>query len=209
MIYFVSFKIIKKYVRTDLSVLKILSIFVYQIKNMDVKSRIIDTASRLFYKQGYNSTGINQVIKEAEVAKASLYQYFPSKEDLLIEYLNVTSRVTKQQLELVVSQFENPKDKVLGIFDFLIEMTESTSFNGCNFLNISAELPQENTKVTELIKAQKDSIRNLFTRILDNEQKEELADELYVLFDAALVSSKVYQSSWPVKTARKIAEKLL
>ncbi len=176
---------------------------------MDVKSRIIDTASRLFYKQGYNSTGINQVIKEAEVAKASLYQYFPSKEDLLIEYLNVTSIATKQQLEMVVSQFENPKDKVLGIFDFLIELTESNAFNGCNFLNISAELPTGNSRVVGLIQGQKNSIRNLFARILKLEDKEELGDELYLLFDAALVSSKVYQAGWPVKAARKIAEKIL
>ncbi len=192
-----------------MSVLRIVSTFAYQEQEMDVKSRIIDTASRLFYKQGYNSTGINQVIKEAEVAKASLYQYFPSKEDLLIEYLNVTSKVTNHQLDLIVSKFGNSKDKVLGIFDFLIEMTESTSFNGCNFLNISAELPQENTKVTELIKAQKNAIRSLFGRILDDEQKEDLADELYLLFDAAMISSKVYRATWPVKTARKIAEKLL
>lgn len=176
---------------------------------MDVKSRIIDTASRLFYEQGYNSTGINQVIKEAEVAKASLYQYFPSKEDLLIEYLTVNSKVTNQHLNLVVSKYGNTKDKVLGIFDFLIELTESTSFNGCNFLNISAELPQANTTVKELIKTQKNAIRSLFVSILEDEQKEELADELYLLFDAALISSKVYQSTWPVLTARKIAEKLL
>ena len=51
---------------------------------MDTRERILDTAARLFYAQGYNSTGINQVIKEANVAKASLYQHFPSKEDLLI-----------------------------------------------------------------------------------------------------------------------------
>jgi hypothetical protein len=76
-------------------------------------------------------------------------------------------------------------------------------------LNISAEMPQENIKVNEIIKAQKNAIRSLFVRILSDEQKEDLADELYVLFDAALVTSKVYKAAWPVKTARKIAEKLL
>jgi AcrR family transcriptional regulator len=52
------------------------------------KERVVDTAARLFYDQGYTATGINQIIGEAGVAKASLYQVFRSKEALLLEYLD-------------------------------------------------------------------------------------------------------------------------
>ncbi|MBL7881826.1 MAG: helix-turn-helix transcriptional regulator, partial [Chryseobacterium gambrini] len=51
------------------------------------KERIIETTFELFAKQGYNSTGINQIIAEAKVAKASFYQYFKSKEELCVEFL--------------------------------------------------------------------------------------------------------------------------
>ncbi len=176
---------------------------------MDTRQRIVETASRLFYKQGYNSTGINQVIKEAEVAKASLYQYFPSKEDLLTEYLKVTAVVTNRTLRDIINKFEAPKDKILALFDFLLDFQNINEFNGCNFLNIAAELPRENGKVKELIKKQKNEIRALFAEILKPINKEELADELYILFDAALVSGKVYGELWPVKTTRKIVEKLI
>ena len=84
--------------------------------NMDTRERIVDTASRLFYTQGYNSTGINQVIKEAGVAKASLYQYFPSKEDLLAEYLKVTALATNKTLKDIVNRFDTPKEKVLAMW---------------------------------------------------------------------------------------------
>ncbi|MFT6754704.1 MAG: AcrR family transcriptional regulator, partial [Urechidicola sp.] len=52
------------------------------MRKQGVKERIIATASDLFYNQGYNQTGINQIISEAGVAKASLYQHFRSKEDI-------------------------------------------------------------------------------------------------------------------------------
>lgn len=176
---------------------------------MDTRERIVETASRLFYKQGYNSTGINQVIKEAEVAKASLYQHFPSKEDLLAEYLRTTAITTNKVLREIAYKHEEPRDKVLALFDFLLDFQNISEFNGCNFLNIAAELPQGNEKIKELVKKQKNEIRALFKEILKPINKEELADELYVLFDAALVSGKVYCDLWPVKTTRKIVEKLL
>jgi AcrR family transcriptional regulator len=169
----------------------------------------VETASRLFYTQGYNSTGINQVIKEAEVAKASLYQHFPSKEELLIEYLKLTSVTTTRVLQSVADKHKTPRKKILALFDFLSELTKETGFQGCNFLNVVSEIPNNNKKVRGLIQKQKDQIRSLFARLLKPLDKEDLADELYVLFDAALISSKVYGELWPVKTCRKIAEKLV
>lgn len=176
---------------------------------MDTRSRIVDTASRLFYTQGYNSTGINQVIREAGVAKASLYQHFPSKEDLLAEYLKVTSVSTNEVLQSVTEKYATPREKILGLFDFLLKLTKQTEFQGCNFLNVAAEIPKDNQKVRALIKKQKNFIRKMFADLLKPLGKEDLADELYILFDAALVSSKVYGELWPVKTTRNIVEKLI
>lgn len=179
------------------------------MKNIDARSRIVSTASRLFYTQGYNSTGINQVIEEAEVAKASLYQYFPSKDDLLAEYLKVTADSTNAVLQSVADKYKTPREKILGVFDFLVRHTRQTEYRGCNFLNVAAEIPKDNQKVKALIKKQKNHIRALFAEILKPAGKEDLADELYILFDAALVSSKVFGESWPVKTTKGIVEKLL
>ena len=176
---------------------------------MDTRERIIETASGLFYKQGYNNTGINQVIKEAEVAKATLYQHFPSKEDLLAEYLKITALTTNKILKETANRFDTPREKVLALFDFLLDFSNLTEFNGCNFLNIAAELPQEHGKIKEIIRNQKNEIRQLFAEILAPVHKEQLADELYILFDAALIAGKVYGDLWPVKTTRKIVEKLI
>jgi len=176
---------------------------------MDPRERIVSAASRLFYTQGYNNTGINQVIKEASVAKASLYQYFPSKEDLLDEYLKVAAANTNLMLEAASGKYKTPREKVLAIFDLLIQVARQTEYKGCNFLNIAAEIPDQNSSARALIKKQKTFIRSLFAGILKPAGKEKLADELYLLFDGALVTSRVYGDVWPVKTAKKIAEKLV
>lgn len=175
----------------------------------DTRQRIVDTAAQLFYRQGYNSTGINQVIKEAEVAKASLYQYFPSKDDLLMEYLKVTSVSTNDMLHQITAKHKTYREKALSLFDFLVKLTREKEYHGCNFLNIASEIPKENVKVRAMIKKQKDNIRALFAEILKGSGKEKLADELYLLFDAALIASKVHEDAWPVKTAKKIVEKIL
>lgn len=77
------------------------------------RARIIETASILFHQQGYNSTGINQVISEAKVAKASFYQHFKSKDDLCIEFLNVRHNYWFTELSNFISKSKNTKEKIL------------------------------------------------------------------------------------------------
>lgn len=176
---------------------------------LGARGRIVETASRLFYTQGYNSTGINQLIAEAGVAKASLYQYFPSKEDLLVEYLTFTAESTNKALSAIVDKEATPKAKVLALFDFLLKFGQQNDYQGCNFLNVASEIPKDNDRVRLVIKNQKKQIRALFAEILKPDGKESLADEMYLLFDAALMSSKVFGDGWPVQTARGMAERLL
>jgi len=176
---------------------------------MEPKERIIATASRLFYTQGYNSTGINQVIREANVAKATFYDHFPSKEDLLIDYLKFAAENTNRELQAAVDKVATEKAKVQAVFDYLLKQGSLTHYNGCNFLNTLAELPQGNLEVRKVIRDQKEHIRHLFRQILHRPGKERLADQLYLLFDAALSSSKVYGDKWPIEASKEFAKKLL
>ena len=177
----------------------------------------MDTASRLFYHQGYNATGINQIIQEAEVAKASLYEHFRSKEDLLIAYLEFMFEQTIGRFRQVASAKADAKEKISAIFEFLSLNTNSKGFHGCQFLNIAGEIPAENLRVYDIIRKQKNGLRSLFAEILisDSMGEEELqsaesiADGIYLLFDGAIMSCKLYGDSWPVVAAHKSALKLM
>ena len=187
-----------------------------ELRRMDTEKKILDTASRLFYSQGYNATGINQIIEEADVAKATLYQHFKSKDDLLIAYLEIMFEKTISKLRYVASTKSEPKEKISAIFEMLAENANSKGFRGCNFLNIAGEIPVENGRVYDVIRQQKDEIRALFADILktdattevEMERTKSLADGIYILFDGASMSCKVFGNSWPAVEAHKIALKL-
>ena len=174
-----------------------------------VRQTIIDTASRLFYKQGYLNTGINQIIEESGVVKSTLYTAFRTKEDILMEYLVSSGAATDAALKAAADKGKNPKEKVLAVFDYLIDLVQGKEYYGCNFLNLISEIPVEAVRVIKQIQRQKNGVRKLFSTILESIGKEDLADELYVVFEGALIANKVHQRVWPVESARKIAEKLL
>lgn len=179
------------------------------IKHSEVRNRILETAGRLFYSQGYNSTGTNQIIAEAMVAKASLYQHFPTKEDLLVEYLKTTSLNTIDTIKRIVDAKETSLEKVKGVFEYLNKFSKQNAYNGCAFLNIASEVGQGNTRAMKVIQNQKDGIRKIFKEILQPINREELTDQFYLLFEGALIASKVHKSKWPVDVAQKCAVELL
>jgi len=179
------------------------------VRKNAVRQVIIDTASRLFYKQGYTNTGINQIIAESGVVKSTLYNAFASKEDILMEYLIAAGAETDHALKTASETGKDPRDKVLAVFDFLIGHVQSNEYNGCNFLNLIAEVPVEAERVIKQIQKQKNGVRRLFAEILEPIGKEDKADELYIVFEGALIANKVHQKVWPVENAKKIACLLL
>src|SRR5699024_4987221 len=96
------------------------------------KKRLLETASDLFYRQGYNNTGINQVIDEADVAKASLYQHFGSKEELCIAYLEAKNKNWFKEVKQFISTKDGTKEKILACFDFLEITSKRDNFRGCS-----------------------------------------------------------------------------
>ncbi|UAY55997.1 TetR/AcrR family transcriptional regulator [Arachidicoccus terrestris] len=174
-----------------------------------IRQTIVDTAARLFYKQGYSNTGINQIIEESGVVKSSLYATFRSKEDILMEYLIAAGAATDNALLTAANKFKEPKDKVLGVFDYLMSLVQEKEYYGCNFLNIISEIPKDTERVVKQIRTQKNGVRKLFALLLAPVGKEELADEIYILFEGALIGNKVHGATWPVKSARKTVERLL
>ncbi len=191
-----------------MSVLEII-LYLWHMKKKPIREVIVGTAARLFYRQGYSNTGINQIVDEAGIAKSSLYHYFKSKEDLLMAYLQETGKRTYAALKLTADTVDEPRDKVVAIFDYLEVLVQQKDFFGCNFLNIVYELPEDAVRVREQIKYQKDSIRQLFGEILQPIHKERLADEIYTLFEGALIGNKVHSDTWPIASARDIVKKLI
>lgn len=156
------------------------------------RERILDAAANLFHKQGYNNTGINQIISVSKVSKASFYDHFKSKDDLCIEFLNRRYEYWSSEWLLFISGAKNLKEKILKSFDFLIYMNKKEDFRGCSFLNISSEIPDDKIIIHETILRYKTGLRNFFIREIPDEI---LSDHVYMLFESAIVTGRLYKNN--------------
>jgi AcrR family transcriptional regulator len=185
------------------------------IQDSAVRDHILATASRLFLAQGYNQTGINQIIQEAGVAKASLYYHFASKEDLCVAYLKTRMQAWFDGLNDYLCNFEDPAEKLIRLFDYRARYIEQNDFAGCSYIRIMAEVPQPDNKIhkqaVEIKEAQRRYFRDLVNRIsgLPEEKKAAIADAAFLMFDGATVQSQVYRQANPLSTAKNAVANLL
>ncbi|WP_411823820.1 TetR/AcrR family transcriptional regulator [Leptospira sp. 'Mane'] len=107
------------------------------------KERILSTTKSLFYRQGYDRTGINQILEESHSHKQSLYQYFPSKQDLGKAYLE------EQRLDLLLflnglsEKKQDPREWIAAWVSVLKRQARKNDFHGCPFANFSAQSLEE------------------------------------------------------------------
>jgi AcrR family transcriptional regulator len=173
---------------------------------MSPKERILEKTFTLFHQQGYNATGINQIIDEAKVAKASFYQHFKSKEDLCVAFLNERHSFWFNQLEKFVSNQKEVKLKVLASFDFLIFMNKNENFRGCSFLNILSEIPSDNKKILSVLQSHKHDLRAYFRDIINDEL---ISDHIYLLFESCIIESQLFKSNEFIEQSKKIIQTLI
>jgi len=168
----------------------------------EAKTRILNTAHILFHEQGYSNTGINQIIKEANVAKASLYYHFATKEELCIAYLDERHRIWN---ETFYDFLVDKEDHVLAVFDFLIADNVQSDFRGCSFINMSSETLPEKKLIFEKLQYNKDKLLAFFE---DEIKEKSLAYTIYALFESAIVESQLYRSQEPVLRIKEIVRNL-
>ena len=183
------------------------------------RERIIETALRLFYRQGYLATGINQIIAESNVAKATFYSHFPSKESLCVVYLQARHGIWMQWLKDSVEQHDSAKERLFGIFIFLKEWMTDCEFRGCAFLNIASEIPTINSEIRNEVVVHKDSlqryVREIVSDMITEDQSlshldsQQTANMVYVLIEGAIASSQNYHDTWPITAAQDAVERLL
>ncbi|MEO0902690.1 MAG: TetR/AcrR family transcriptional regulator, partial [Bacteroidota bacterium] len=117
--------------------------------------KIITTAGDLFYTNGYNSTGINEIISKCGIAKATLYSHFKSKEDICIAYLTQRHKEFLEKLKHYVSGRNRGKGQLLAIFDYLTDLYREDTFFGCWALKTLGELSAKQERIFSTIQKHK------------------------------------------------------
>ena len=102
--------------------------------------RILETAFRLFYARGIRAVGVDLIIAESGVAKATFYKHFPSKDQLVLAYLDKIDGIWSGQLRAAAEAAgPDPADQLVGLFDALGTACRREGYRGCAFINAAAE----------------------------------------------------------------------
>jgi AcrR family transcriptional regulator len=127
------------------------------------RRRLLDTATRLFYAGGIHAVGIDRIIAEAGVAKATFYKHFPSKDELVVAYIEEQDRLGRAAVAALPKQA--PREMIAAIMGRISEAVVAGGWRGCPFLNAAAEYPDPTSPVRRAIDARRawyhDSLRNL------------------------------------------------
>src|ERR1017187_3738694 len=106
---------------------------------LSARERILDTAFRLFYAHGPRGVGVDTIIAQSAVAKATLYKHFPRKDDLILAYLDRVDQAWFSQLRAAAREAgELPGDQLVGMFDALGSACRRAEYHGCAFINAAA-----------------------------------------------------------------------
>jgi AcrR family transcriptional regulator len=104
------------------------------------RERILDTAFRLFYARGTRAVGVDLIIAESGVAKATFYRHFPAKDELVLAYLDRVDGIWTGQLKSAAEAAgPAPADQLVGLFDALSTACRRDGYRGCAFINAAAE----------------------------------------------------------------------
>ena len=179
--------------------------------NRSARQRLLAAADELFYEQGIHTVGIDRIIERAGVAKASLYSTFGSKDELVRAYLQSRDESRRVRVQAVVERHTDPKARLLAVFDSLAKTVALPSFRGCAFANASAESDPGSVAV-EVTRTARQWFHDLLvelTTALDVADPGSLSIQLALLYDGALVQSRLDQDPSRGVAANAAAEVLI
>jgi AcrR family transcriptional regulator len=174
-------------------------------RKLTMKERILETADRLFYLRGIRAIGVDTIAAEIGISKRTLYNHFPSKDALILAYLE--RRFVQPQ-----DSDKSPVEQILGTFDSLERRFASRDFRGCPFVNAVAEVGPENRSVRKIAVAFKESRRLWFRDLLMQigvADPEGLATQLVLLVDGSIAQDLVRDDPTMARAAKEAAKMLL
>ncbi|MFE3226864.1 TetR/AcrR family transcriptional regulator [Nocardia sp. NPDC059228] len=154
----------------------------------EARDRLLDTATRLFYAEGIHTVGIDRIIAEAGIAKATFYRHFKAKEDLVVAYL---VREYGRQREVLEAIPGAGTDSIVGIFERLGELSCGPGFRGCPFLNAAVEFPNPEHAVRKVVDDYRGWFRDLMAdrlRAAGHTDIDDAARSLLLTRDGVAVS---------------------
>jgi AcrR family transcriptional regulator len=175
------------------------------------RDRLLAAANELFYAEGIHTVGVDRIIEHAGVSRASFYNNFDSKEQLIHTYLIGRHESTVSRLSHVTAEHDDPRQKILAVFDAQAALFRRPEFNGCAFVAASTEAPSGGTIASDTT-AFRTWVRTLLTdlaRQAGATDPDLLGRQLHLLYDGAALSARMDHDPGIATSSRSAVELLL
>jgi AcrR family transcriptional regulator len=170
------------------------------VEKIGPRARILKTAGRLFYEEGYRAVGIDRVIAEAEVAKASFYKHFPSKDDLIVAWIKDAEETSRS----VLPPAESPTP-LYDYMDKMIGIAQQTWCMGCTFQGAASEFGATvHPAHAAALQVKQNVIAELEERAKNQNLHEpkKTAELMFLLLEGVWASVRMFKAQAPIQHAK-------
>lgn len=174
------------------------------------RQRLIDAAIRRFYRDGFRSVGIDQVLTDVGISKTAFYKHFDSKEDLMIAALEMQNRWLQNTFRAMIRERGGPtaSGQLHAVLDVVESIIESDEFQGCIFVNAAMEFPLPHEPAHVLASQNKQAIEDIVHALaveVGATDPRALAQELCLIIEGAYVTRHITGNKQTIEIARRIA----
>jgi AcrR family transcriptional regulator len=185
-------------------------------RTSDARERLLRTASELFYREGIHSVGVDRIVAEGAVTRATFYRHFPGKEDLVVAYLESEDAALRGEFAAAAEHLGSidagPEEMLEAIIQGIADDVSRNHTRGCPFINASAEYPDPSSAVRQTVAEHRAWFRGTLEGALAAAGRDDAAERagaLVLLRDAALVGGYLdgpdtIRETF-VRTARQVA----
>jgi AcrR family transcriptional regulator len=180
-------------------------------RRVSAHDKLLAAANELFYAEGIQTVGVDRIIEHAAVSRASFYNNFDSKEQLIHTYLLGRHDHTTRRLSRAIESAQDGRGKILAVFDTQAEQLRQPGFNGCAFIAASTEAPPGGL-IDRVADEFRTWIRTMFTQLAEQAgapDPRQLGEQLHVLYDGASLAVRMDHNPKIAKAVRAAVTTLL
>jgi AcrR family transcriptional regulator len=175
------------------------------------RQRLVESAIRRFYRDGFRSVGLDQILKDVSISKTAFYKHFESKEDLMLAALEMQNLWLQDQFHLMVREQGGPTPlgQLHALLNVVEMITSSDDYQGCIFVNVAMEFPLPHEPAHVLACKNRQAIQDIVQTLATEAGAEDphaLAEQLCLIMEGAYVTRHVTGNEHTIDIARKIAE---
>lgn len=178
------------------------------------RQRLIDAGMKRFYRDGFRSAGLDQIISDVGISKTAFYKHFESKEDLMLAVLENHDLWMQTTFRQMVRDRggDSVEAQLHALFDVVEMLIESTDFQGCIFINVSMEFPLPHDPAHIAAAKSKNSMENFVRELGERagvKNPAALAGELCLIMEGAYVTRHVTGNRETITIARRVADRVI